>query len=82
MPSTTERKTIFRPIERYCNTCNGGTMQEPQPQIGLRLSNEGIEAVYVSYDSADEMKAGHLCLARVSGELQALDAALKSGDKV
>jgi hypothetical protein len=52
-------------------------MQEPQPQIGLRLSNEGIEAVYISSDTADEQRAAYSCLARVCDELRALDDKLK-----
>jgi hypothetical protein len=52
------------------------------PQIGLRLSNEGIECVYVASDNSAEQRAGYECLARITDELAALDAALKSGDKV
>lgn len=47
-------------------------------QIIAELSEQGIVRVEIHADNADEKRAAHLLLARISPELDALDRALKS----
>jgi hypothetical protein len=52
-------------------------MKDDTPEISLRITEKGIERIFIGTGSPEQTAAAWTCLANVSPEIHALDTAIR-----